>query len=87
MTIFGGLDSDGEPLDDIWVLDNANGTGDSSSWYQKVTYHTSAVSYPEARGLHTAAGASETNQLIVFGGLSEGSYLNDVWILQHANGE
>lgn len=88
MVIFSGLGKNNTVLDDIWVLENANGMDEiAPSWVQKVTGHA-IVSYPEARYNHIALGYADESQMLICGGLSEGSsYLNDVFILNHANGE
>lgn len=84
----GGLGKDRTVLDDIWVLEYANGMDEiAPSWVQKVTEHA-MVPYPDARYNHIALGHADENQMLICGGLSEeSSYLNDVFILNHANGE
>lgn len=91
ITVFGGIDSTGKLLDDIWVLSAANGEGEEqASWIKKVNFHTSKIPYPVARYNHIAIGNTETKKMVVFGGLTDkvdSAYLDDIWILNHADGE
>jgi Galactose oxidase, central domain len=84
MIIFGGEDfSSGVPMNDVWVLSNANGQGGTATWTQLSPSGT----LPGARELHTAVYDPATNVMTVFGGFgSTGLGLSDVWVLSHANG-
>ena len=84
MIVFGGqLFSSGTPLNDVWVLSNANGQGGPATWTQLSPSGT----LPAARGLHTAVYDPATNVMTIFGGFgSNGLGLSDVWVLSHANG-
>jgi hypothetical protein len=81
MTIFGGI-SGGTNLNDVWVLSNANGLGGTPAWTQL----TPTGSAPTTRWAPTAVYGNTNNRMIIFGGISGGSYLNDVWVLSTANG-
>ena len=86
MIVFGGRDGEGQNLNDVWVLTNAN----SVAW--------EAVDRPDSQrrgGLASGALGTfdglrrgENNHLIIFGGC--GRYcvpvLNDLWALSNANG-
>jgi Kelch motif len=86
MVIFGGGSGNlpGPCLNDVWVLRNANGvSGGSNSWSQQMP----SGSAPVSRFAHTAVYDSGTNSMIVFGGYDcNSNYLNDVWVLNDANG-
>ena len=69
-------------VNDVWVLSHANGSGGTPTW----TLLTTSSGPPTARYLHTAVYDAAGNNLIVFGGYSGFSNLNDVWVLSHANG-
>ncbi len=77
MTIFGGtLNSN------VFVLENANGLGGTSSWIQLSPTGTA----PLARNSHAAMYDPTQNRMVIFGGNSEG-WFNSVWVLTDANGE
>ncbi len=89
MILFGGTDSldVGEKLlNDLWILDDADGTTGIPSWTQ-----ISTESGPSARSFHTAVYDNNTNSMIVFGGSvgvgSTGSPVlsNEVWVLENAD--
>ena len=89
MIVFGGADrlEVGEKLlNDLWVLEDADGTTGTPSWTQ-----ISTESGPSARSSHTAVYDTNTNSMIVFGGSvgvgSTGSPLltNEVWVLENAD--
>ncbi len=84
MIMFGGLAANGLPVNDVWVLTNANGAGGTSTWNQLTPLGTP----PEIRGAHTAVYDPSSNRMVVFGGVSGVSFsaLNDVWVLTNANG-
>ena len=74
-------------LNDVWVLSNANGIG-NSSWALAIA--NGAQGSPPARGAHTAVYDAADNRMIIFGGCLTGDCpapgLNDVWVLTNANG-
>jgi hypothetical protein len=83
MIIFGGYNSNGSIyLNDTWVLSNANGLGGTSTW----TQITTTGSTPTTRREHTAIYDTTNNRMTIFAGYNAGSYLNDVWVLNGANG-
>jgi hypothetical protein len=74
MVIFGGRDSRGVLLNDVWALDLA---GSVPQWMQ-----LSAGAGPSLREEHTAIYDRANGRMIVFGGRdSGGSVNNDVWAL------
>ncbi len=79
MIVFGGGNSSTENSD-TWVLSNANGQGGVPVWTQIDTPGTT----PQARFGHTAVYASDV--MIVFGGNSGSTFLNDTWLLNNASG-
>jgi len=81
MTIFGGNNNTGVPLNDAWVLSNANGLGGSATW----TKLSPTGTPPLARNSHAAGYDTTNNRMMVFGGTSEG-WFNSVWVLTTANG-
>jgi hypothetical protein len=86
MIVFGGRDINGNNLNDLWVLTNANGLGGASQWVNLIP--NGATGSPPARSGHSAVYDSVNNIMIIFGGCS--GYctpaLNDVWTLSNANG-
>ena len=91
MTIFGGQNcrepgcgANGAFLNDVWVLQHADGTDGPPVWIQLQPQGT----LPQARWLSAAAYNPATNRMIVYGGdYADGSCrLNDLWVLTHANG-
>jgi beta-glucosidase len=76
MVIFGGIPAASPPLNDAWMLTNANGAGGTSSWAQIIP----AGGPPPVRYEHTAVYDPATGRMVVFGGES----LNDVWVLSNA---
>ncbi len=85
MTVFGGgLGTPGTCVNDVWVLDGANGQSGSPTWLPLSP--TGAL--PSPRVHSSAAYDPATNSMIVFGGNNcSKSYFNDVWVLSNANGE
>lgn len=84
MIIFGGcadLECD-IPLNDTWVLTNANGLGGTPVW----TELSPSGTLPGAREFHNAVYDSANNRMIVYSGESHGTSLTDVWVLSYANG-
>jgi hypothetical protein len=84
MVVFGGALGFPAPCtNDVWVLDDANGSGGSSNWTQLSPSGTP----PAPRTGHAAAYDPSTNRMIIFGGSDcSGGYLQDVWVLTNANG-
>ncbi len=86
MMVFGGtLSQDGNEsnfLNDVWVLEKADGTSGIPAWSQLVTDIA-----PPARNLHTAVYDPNTNRMIVFGGqVGASTRSNEVWMLENADG-
>lgn len=69
------------PLNDTWVLSDANGVGGTAAWTQL----SPSGPLPSARSNHQAIYDAANNRMIVFGGYSTQS-LTDVWALTNANG-
>lgn len=86
MMVFGGRDANGDNLNDVWILTNANRLGGSGQWLNLIP--NGASGSPPARSGHSAVYDSANNIMIIFGGCS--GYctpaLNDVWTLSNANG-
>jgi len=84
MIVFGGLASGKGLVNDLWVLENANGLGGNAAWVRLMPNGAA----PAPRAGHTAVYDPANNRMIVFGG-GGGSACpckNDVWVLLHANG-
>lgn len=85
MIVFGGcadLACD-IPLNDTWVLSNANGTGGTPTWTQQNPTGT----LPSPRCFHNAVYDAANNRMIVYSGETTGhTSLSDVWVLTNANG-
>ncbi|MGA8026949.1 MAG: kelch repeat-containing protein [Bryobacteraceae bacterium] len=83
MTVAGGFGPDGD-LNDVWVLENANGLGGSPVWTQL----TPSGGPPSANGLRAVTYDPASNRMTVFGGWNccSGPDYNDTWILTDANG-
>ena len=82
MTVFGGFDT--HPLNDLWVLTNANGLGGASAWINI----TATGTLPHARFSHTAVYDQGTNRMTIFGGeiTADGNSTDTVSVLDRANG-
>ncbi len=84
MTIFGG--GTGSPLqclNDVWLLEGANGHSGSPAWVQLNPSGTG----PSARIRSSVVYDPTSNSMIVFGGNNcSKTYYNDVWVLSNANG-
>jgi sugar lactone lactonase YvrE len=83
MIVFGGSRTssggNAEFLDDVWILNNANGLGGPQAWSR-----SSASAGPSARtGAHAVYHPS-TQRLVVFGGANLISPLVDTWVLAGA---
>lgn len=77
--LFGGRV--GNPFhNDTWMLENANGLGGNPTW-SKVSPENES---PNVRSFHTMAFDSDSDRVIVFGGVfgpPPGGVLNDSWVL------
>ncbi|HEY3742649.1 MAG TPA: hypothetical protein VGL53_22530, partial [Bryobacteraceae bacterium] len=80
MTIFSGASP--TELNDLWVLNNANGTNGTPSWTQILA----SGSPPLPREASAAIYDPATNRMVAFGGLDAPNQLNDVWVLLNADG-
>jgi hypothetical protein len=84
MIMFGGGSSSTSCLNDLWLLDDANSSDGTPSWVQEIASGTA----PPARLGFVAQYDTTSNSLVIFGGNNcAGTYLNDVWVLNNANGE
>lgn len=82
MMVFGGMtNACGSLSNDVWVLQNANGLGGTPIWTQLLP-----VGGPVPRASHSAVYDSANNRMVVFGGGTATGSVNDVWVLQNANG-
>lgn len=84
MVLFGGCPRNqgcSAVTDRVWVLTNANGIGDASSWSEISTTGTGPAPRRLASGVYDAA----SNRMIIHGGTNN-SVLDDTWILTSANG-
>jgi len=85
MIAFGGcadLECD-IPLNDTWVLSNANGTGGAPTWTQL----SPSGALPSPRYFHNAVYDATNNRMIMYSGEAAGyTSLSDVWVLTNANG-
>ena len=71
------------PLNDTWVLTNANGSGGTPAWTQLSPTGTP----PSPRYDHDAVYDATNNRMIVYSGEGAGFVgLSDVWVLSNANG-
>jgi hypothetical protein len=84
MIVFGGATGFPSPcVNDVWVLENANGVSGNPTWVQLNPGNTP----PSAREGQVAAYDSTTNSMTIFGGTDcNGNYLADTWALSNANG-
>jgi len=73
MTVFGGTDSQGVPLNEIWVYNIAH-----NRW----TEVTPSGTKPPSRSYHSGTfyPSSRKGQLVIFGGFANNSEMNDLWI-------
>ena len=69
---------------DSWVLANADGL-DRSTGLPATPAWTRLPDGPEPRYFHAAAYDAVSNRMVVFGGLGNSGYRNDVWVLDNAN--
>ena len=82
LIVYGG-DSGGQPMGDIWILSNANGSSGTPVWTQM----SPSNSGPVARSGHTATYDSQNNVMTIYGGYNGTSVLGDTWVLSGANGQ
>ena len=83
LIVFGGTDCSGTYYNDLWILNNADGSGATPSWTQVTPIGTP----PNVRSQATAIYDSVNNVMTLFGGGSSTSAVyNDVWTLANANG-
>jgi len=86
MVVFGGgtgTNTPGPCLNDLWLLQNANGVSGTPGWTQQKPAGTA----PAARFAANAVYDPNTNTMILFGGYDcTANYFNDVWLLSNANG-
>ena len=76
-------------FNDVWVLTNANGLGQSPVWIQLSPETPNGV--PSPRSFHSAVYDAANNRMIIFGGgqFTGGLFnpmFNDVWVLTNADG-
>jgi hypothetical protein len=87
MIIFGGcLASCGAPVNEVWVLTNANGLGGTPTWLKLLP----GGALPSPRANHSAVYDSASNKMIIFGGQNgccnpQVTY-SDAWVISNANG-
>ena len=86
MVVFGGGTGSSTPgpcLNDLWLLQNANGVSATPAWTQQRPLGTA----PTPRFAANAVYDPNTNTMILFGGYDcTATYFNDVWLLSNANG-
>jgi hypothetical protein len=88
LIVFGGRTHLGtQHFNDVWVLTNANGLGEQSEW----VHLAPAGTPPAQRGMHSAVYDTNSQRLIVFGGLDSSVgdpylFFDDAWVLTGANG-
>lgn len=83
LIIFGGNTGSGQVANDVWVLTNANGLGEGAPAWTRLT-PTGAL--PSTRSGHVSLYDQATNRMMIFGGISGLTLLNDIWVLTCANG-
>jgi hypothetical protein len=84
MTLFGNR-STGTTLNEIWVLRNANGLGESA-WMQLFPNPDPTYGFPSSRAATTAVYDANNNRMIIYGGIGYSDVnLNDVWVLSDAD--
>ena len=90
LTMFGGQPALGScygSVNDVWVLENADGLGGISTWTQLIP--NGAPGSPGPRAGHTVIYDPSSNRMILFGGSPPGcsaTPTNDLWVLENANG-
>jgi hypothetical protein len=87
--VFGGFrPAQQQVLNDVWVLTNANGLGNTPPTWTQLS---PSGSLPAARSGNTAFYDVQTNRFVIFGGSNEGvggplTNFSDIWALDNANG-
>ncbi len=83
LVFFGGLPNNlnNSPVNNVYVLSNANGLGGTPTWTQL----TPSGTLPPGRYAPSVIYDAASNRMVVFGG-SNGSAMNDAWVLTNANG-
>jgi uncharacterized repeat protein (TIGR01451 family) len=81
LIVFGGFGQQ-VPYNDVWVLSNANGSGEGPFWTQL----SPAGAAVPPRDFASAAYDATSNRMTIFGGLNVGQLLGDTWTLSFANG-
>jgi Bacterial Ig-like domain (group 3)/Galactose oxidase, central domain len=86
LIVFGGQEADGNDLNDLWILANADGLGGAPQWINVIP--NGAPGSPPVRWGASAVYDQTTNRMIIFAGCNGGCLptLNDVWVLTNANG-
>jgi Galactose oxidase, central domain len=87
LIVFGGGGPGGYgPLNDVWVLTNADGTGGSPNWIKLIP----SGGPPAAREMHAAVYDQANNRMIIHAGYTMPGYcegvIGDVWVLSNADG-
>ncbi len=89
MIIYGGHRWGSSPLNDVWVLNNANGLGGTPAW----TKISPTGNIPASRTYHAGVYDATKDRLTIFGGCDSDNgnlpnlkNMNDVWVLSHASG-
>jgi hypothetical protein len=78
LVVFGGGNCGSTYFNDVWVLNNANGTSGALSWTQLAPAGTA----PSQRENASAVFNASTNTITYYGGDTGGSAaLNDIWVL------
>ena len=85
LMISAGLETGGGLAGDSWVLANASGLARNTGMPATPAW-APLPDGPEARYFHAAAYDPVSNRIVVFGGLGASGFLNDVWVLDNANG-
>ena len=91
LIMFGGNPQYGScyaDVNDVWVLENADGHGGTSAAWMQLIPHGAAGS-PSKRAGHSAVYDPGTNRMIMFGGNDECTPVDatkEVWVLENANG-
>jgi hypothetical protein len=85
LIVFSGLGAKGN-LNDVWVLENANGIAGTAQWINLLPGGVSGT--PAPRWGASAVYDPGSNRMITFGGCLGSSFpvSNEVWVLTNANG-
>jgi hypothetical protein len=82
MIVFAGQEDCGPSNNEVWVLENANGSGGTPSWTQL----SPAGTAPAPRTGQSAIYDPATNEMVIFGGGTASGAVNEAWALSNANG-